>query len=32
MVGGRREHKRPDDWVESFAENQENLRSIAERG
>ncbi len=31
-VGARREHKRPEDWVESFEENQDRLRSIAERG
>jgi hypothetical protein len=31
-VGARREHGRPEDWVESFAENQDRLRSLAERG
>ena len=28
----RREYGRPDEWVESFALNQEKLRTIAERG
>lgn len=31
-TGQRREHKRPDDWVESFEENQDRLKTIAERG
>ncbi len=31
-VGPAREHKRPDDWVESFQENQDRIRTIQERG
>lgn len=31
-TGERREHKRPDDWVESFAENQDRLRDEIEKG
>jgi len=30
--GDRREHRRPDDWVDSFAEHQDKLRTLAERG
>lgn len=28
----RREHARPEDWVESFAEHQDRLRTLMERG
>lgn len=28
----RREYGRPDEWVEAFAENQDRLKTIAERG
>jgi hypothetical protein len=31
-TGQRRVHARPDDWVESFALNQDRLRAIQERG
>lgn len=31
-VGPRREHIRPEDWVESFADHQERLKTIVERG
>ena len=31
-VGQRRVHKRPADWVDSFATNQDNLATIAKRG
>lgn len=31
-TGRKRVHARPDHWVESFALNQDKLRTIAERG
>lgn len=31
-VGPRREHTRPEFWVESFSEHQERLKTLMERG
>ena len=31
-VGDVREHRRPDEWVDSFATHQDRLRTLRERG